>query len=150
MTTTTTTTVTLADLTRMLRESAGEEEGIDLDGDVLDTPFLELGYDSLALLQVIGEIQRTYGISVPDDAIVDAETPRALLEAHQLRPGHRGLSRPAGRPDFRIPRRGGGRPLRPARRCPSLPPLVPPLPLVPSGPGPTGRGSRPTRRYPCR
>lgn len=80
MTTTTTTTVTLADLTRMLRESAGEEEGIDLDGDVLDTPFLELGYDSLALLQVIGEIQRTYGISVPDDAVVDAETPRALLE----------------------------------------------------------------------
>ncbi|GGU89569.1 actinorhodin polyketide synthase acyl carrier protein [Streptomyces filipinensis] len=80
MTTTTSTTVTLADLTRMLRESAGEEEGIDLDGDVLDTPFLELGYDSLALLQVIGEVQRTYGISVPDDAVVDAETPRALLE----------------------------------------------------------------------
>ncbi|MDX6361930.1 MAG: minimal acyl carrier protein [Streptomyces sp.] len=78
-TTTTTTKVTLADLTRMLRESAGEEEGVDLDGDVIDTPFLELGYDSLALLQVIGEIQREYGISVPDDAVVDAETPGALL-----------------------------------------------------------------------
>ncbi|MEU7061131.1 acyl carrier protein [Streptomyces sp. NPDC046197] len=79
MTTTTTTTVTLADLTRMLRESAGEEEGIDLDGDVMDTPFMELGYDSLALLQVIGQIQREYGISIPDDAVVDAETPGALL-----------------------------------------------------------------------
>ncbi|MFI2643379.1 acyl carrier protein [Streptomyces sp. NPDC018610] len=79
MTTTTTTTVTLADLTRMLRESAGEEEGIDLDGDVIDTPFMELGYDSLALLQVIGQIQREYGISIPDDAVVDAETPGALL-----------------------------------------------------------------------
>ncbi|MFF7335562.1 acyl carrier protein [Streptomyces sp. NPDC090306] len=77
--TTTTATVTLADLTRMLRESAGEEEGVDLDGDVIDTPFMELGYDSLALLQVIGEIQREYGISIPDDAVVDAETPRALL-----------------------------------------------------------------------
>lgn len=77
--TTTTATVTLADLTRMLRESAGEEEGVDLDGDVIDTPFMELGYDSLALLQVIGEIQRDYGISIPDDAVVDAETPRALL-----------------------------------------------------------------------
>ncbi|MFB7939671.1 acyl carrier protein [Streptomyces sp. NPDC004779] len=75
----TTTTVTLADLTRMLREGAGEEEGVDLDGDVIDTPFIELGYDSLALLQVIGEIQREYGIEIPDDAIVDAETPRALL-----------------------------------------------------------------------
>ncbi len=77
--TATTNPVTLADLTRMLREGAGEEEGIDLDGDVIDTPFNELGYDSLALLQVIGEIQREYGIEIPDDAIVDAETPRALL-----------------------------------------------------------------------
>ncbi|GAA2501809.1 acyl carrier protein [Streptomyces gobitricini] len=76
---TTTTTVTLADLTRMLRESAGEEEGIDLDGDVIDTPFMDLGYDSLALLQVIGQIQREYGIAIPDDAVVDAETPGALL-----------------------------------------------------------------------
>ncbi|MFD0513457.1 acyl carrier protein [Streptomyces aureus] len=40
---------------------------------------MELGYDSLALLQVIGEIQRDYGISIPDDAVVDAETPGALL-----------------------------------------------------------------------
>ncbi|MDX3644625.1 acyl carrier protein [Streptomyces sp. MB09-02B] len=76
---TTTATVTLADLTRMLRESAGEEEGIDLDGDVIDTPFMDLGYDSLALLQVIGQIQREYGIEIPDDAVVDAETPGALL-----------------------------------------------------------------------
>ncbi|MDB1089579.1 acyl carrier protein [Streptomyces sp. ACA25] len=73
-------TVTLTDLTRMLRESAGEEEGIDLDGDVLDTPFIELGYDSLALLQVIGQVQRDYALQIPDDAVVDAETPRALLD----------------------------------------------------------------------
>ncbi|CAL9488458.1 MULTISPECIES: acyl carrier protein [Streptomyces] len=79
-TTTTKTEVTLADLTRMLRESAGEEEGVDLDGDVLDTPFIDLGYDSLALLQVIGQIQREYGIAIPDDAVVDAETPHALLD----------------------------------------------------------------------
>ncbi|GAB3667720.1 acyl carrier protein [Streptomyces sparsus] len=77
---TTTTEVTLTDLTRMLRESAGEEEGVDLDGDVIDQPFIELGYDSLALLQVIGRIQREYGTQIPDDAVVDAETPRALLE----------------------------------------------------------------------
>ncbi|MFE2599910.1 acyl carrier protein [Streptomyces sp. NPDC059396] len=76
---TTQTTVTLADLTRMLRESAGEEEGVDLDGDVLDTPFIDLGYDSLALLQVIGLIQREYGITIPDDAVAEAETPGALL-----------------------------------------------------------------------
>lgn len=72
--------LTLTELTRMLRESAGEEEGVDLDGDVMDTPFIELGYDSLALLQVIGQIQREHGVQIPDDAVVDAETPRAMLE----------------------------------------------------------------------
>jgi len=73
------TTVTLADLTRMLRESAGEEEGVDLDGDVLNVSFDDLGYDSLAMLQVIGQIQREYGIRLPDEAIAHTDTPRALL-----------------------------------------------------------------------
>ncbi|MGC0380114.1 acyl carrier protein [Streptomyces sp. SAI-129] len=72
-------TVTLTDLTRMLRESAGEEEGVDLDGDVLDVSFDELGYDSLAMLQVIGQVQREYGIRLPDETVADAGTPRALL-----------------------------------------------------------------------
>ncbi|MFJ4783593.1 acyl carrier protein [Streptomyces sp. NPDC088794] len=74
-----TTTVTLADLTRMLRESAGEEEGVNMDGDVLDVSFDDLGYDSLAMLQVIGQVQREYGIRLPDEAVADADTPRALL-----------------------------------------------------------------------
>ncbi len=70
----------LADLTRLLRECAGEDEAVDLDGDVMDTEFTELGYDSLALLQVIGRIQRDFGVVVPDDAVAEAETPRALLD----------------------------------------------------------------------
>jgi len=77
---TVTTTITLADLTRMLRESAGEEEGVDLDSGVQDTPFTDLGYDSLALLEVVGKIQREYGITIADDAATYAETPGALLE----------------------------------------------------------------------
>ncbi|MFJ4961849.1 Actinorhodin polyketide synthase acyl carrier protein [Streptomyces sp. ADI96-02] len=78
--------VTLTDLTRMLRESAGEEEGVDLEGGILDTPFIDLGYDSLALLQVIGLVQREYGVSVPDGAVADAETPRALLDVINTSP----------------------------------------------------------------
>ncbi|HZU56491.1 MAG TPA: acyl carrier protein [Actinocrinis sp.] len=74
-------------LTRLLRESAGVEEGVDLDGeDVLDTPFVEIGYDSLALLQVTGRIRREYGIDLPDDAVSDAETFRSLLEMIQSAP----------------------------------------------------------------
>lgn len=73
-------TFTLSDLTVKLRECAGESEGVDLDGDVLDTPFIELGYDSLALLQVTGVLKRELGIELADEAVVEAETPRQLLD----------------------------------------------------------------------
>jgi act minimal PKS acyl carrier protein len=73
-------------LIRLLRESAGVEEGVDLDGDVMDTPFVEIGYDSLALLQVTGRIRREYGIDLPDDAVSDVESFRDLLEMIQSAP----------------------------------------------------------------
>lgn len=71
---------TRADLNRLLREGAGEDDSVDLDGDVLDVPFDELGYDSLALLELCGRVQREFGIVVPDDAVVGMTTPRAALE----------------------------------------------------------------------
>ncbi|MFD8819572.1 acyl carrier protein [Streptomyces sp. NPDC059627] len=70
----------LSELTALLRECAGEEEGVDLDGDVLDTPFTDLGYDSLAMLQATGLIERDYEVTL-DEAIDDAGTPRAYLDA---------------------------------------------------------------------
>lgn len=71
----------LTDLTRLLRECAGEDEGVDLDAaDVLDTLFLDLGYDSLALLQTTGLIEREYEIALDEEAIDEAETPRQYLE----------------------------------------------------------------------
>ncbi|MFJ5927363.1 acyl carrier protein [Kitasatospora sp. NPDC092948] len=65
-------------LTRILRENAGADESVDLSGDILDTPFPDLGYDSLALLQAIGVIQRDFGVQLDDDAAA-AETPREFL-----------------------------------------------------------------------
>ncbi|MEV7562757.1 acyl carrier protein [Streptomyces sp. NPDC048331] len=70
----------LTDLTRLLLECAGEDEGVDLNGDVLDTLFLDLGYDSLALLQTTGRIEREYEIRLDEEAIDGAETPRQYLE----------------------------------------------------------------------
>ncbi|GAB2786435.1 acyl carrier protein [Streptomyces daliensis] len=69
---------TLDDLRRILREGAGET--VDLDGDILDTGFEELGYESLALLETGGRIEREYGITLDDAALTDAVTPRALIE----------------------------------------------------------------------
>ncbi|MFH8774795.1 MULTISPECIES: acyl carrier protein [unclassified Streptomyces] len=69
-----------SDLTRLLRESAGEEEPGLLDGDVLDVSFSDLGYDSVAVLQLIGLIERERGIQLADETVSEAQTPRALLE----------------------------------------------------------------------
>ncbi|GGP66127.1 MULTISPECIES: acyl carrier protein [Streptomyces] len=74
------TTFTLEDLKRILLEAAGADEGVDLDGDILDTEFEVLGYESLALLETGGRIEREYGISLDDDALTDATTPRALID----------------------------------------------------------------------
>ncbi|MDQ1041640.1 act minimal PKS acyl carrier protein [Streptomyces sp. V3I8] len=71
---------TIEDLRARLRECAGDIDGADLDGDTLDTPFVELGYDSLALLQVTAVISRERSIVIDDDAAIEAQTPRMLLK----------------------------------------------------------------------
>ncbi|WP_328535162.1 acyl carrier protein [Streptomyces sp. NBC_00344] len=73
--------LTIADLTRILRECAGEDEGVDLDGNILDTLFADLGYDSLALLEASSSIEREAGVKLSDDAVSEARTPRLLLAA---------------------------------------------------------------------
>ncbi|WP_165984166.1 acyl carrier protein [Streptomyces sp. YIM 98790] len=73
-------TMTVEELTTILRECAGEDEGVDLDGDILDTEFADLGYESLALLEASGRIEREYDITLSEEALTQARTPRALLE----------------------------------------------------------------------
>lgn len=70
----------LSDLTVLLRECAGQDEGVDLDGDIMDVPFVELGYDSLAMLQTTGRIERDFDLVLDEEAIDEAETPRKYLD----------------------------------------------------------------------
>ncbi|MFG1885539.1 acyl carrier protein [Micromonospora sp. NPDC049102] len=72
--------INLDDLRRILREAAGADEGTDLDAEILDHTFIELGYDSLALLETAGRIEREYHVALDDAVVVEAETPRALLD----------------------------------------------------------------------
>lgn len=73
--------IELRDLRRILRESAGTEQGVDLDGEILDTPFDDLGYDSIAIMETTARLTREYGVSIDDDdALVAATTPRLLLD----------------------------------------------------------------------
>jgi len=70
---------TANDLRRILLEGAGADEGVDLDGDILDVRFEALGYESLALLETGSRIEREYGITLDEDALAVANTPRALI-----------------------------------------------------------------------
>ncbi len=79
---------TLEDLKRILIEAAGAEEGVDLDGDILDTDFAVLGYESLALLETGGRIEREYAIVLDEDELADGVTPRALIDAVNIQLAH--------------------------------------------------------------
>jgi act minimal PKS acyl carrier protein len=70
---------TIEDLKRILMSAAGIAEGVNLDDDILDIGFDALGYESLAMLETSGRIEREYGITLGDSEVTDAETPRELL-----------------------------------------------------------------------
>lgn len=73
--------LTMDELTVLLRECAGDAEEVDLEtADASDISFVELGYDSLALLQVAGAVKRAYGVELPDDDVIGVETPQLLLQ----------------------------------------------------------------------
>nr|AGS49863.1 acyl carrier protein [uncultured bacterium esnapd17] len=71
--------LTIDDLREIMRDCAGEDESVDLNGDIADVRFDELGYDSLALLEAAGQIQRKYGVKLDDEVVVEADTPAALV-----------------------------------------------------------------------
>jgi len=72
---------TLDDLRRILLEAAGADENVDLAGDILDTSFEVLGYESIALLETGGRIEREYRIALDDDDLSEELTPRDLIDA---------------------------------------------------------------------
>jgi act minimal PKS acyl carrier protein len=71
---------TLADLRRTLLAGAGADEAVDLDGDIEDVEFDDLGYDSIALLETTSRIERERGVSLDEDSVATAKTPRELID----------------------------------------------------------------------
>ncbi|MDT0306494.1 acyl carrier protein [Streptomyces sp. DSM 44917] len=72
---------TIDDLRRLLVECAGSDATLPPGADIADTPFEDLGYDSLALMETAARIKQEFGIVIEDEALAEAETPRALLDA---------------------------------------------------------------------
>jgi act minimal PKS acyl carrier protein len=74
-------TFTIKDLRRILEDSAGAADGVDWESPVtLDLPFADLGYDSLALLELAAKVQQEYRTRIPDEAVSEMVTPRAAVE----------------------------------------------------------------------
>ncbi|MFE3170905.1 acyl carrier protein [Amycolatopsis sp. NPDC059090] len=72
---------TLDDLRRLLREAAGEDDTVQLDGDIADVPFADLGYDSVALLETAAAADREFGATIPDELLGELTTPAAFVKA---------------------------------------------------------------------
>jgi acyl carrier protein len=71
---------TLDELKVVVHEASGVTDGVSLDESALDETMRELGYDSLAVLEIASKIQRDFGIDMPDEAIEGMQTPRAILD----------------------------------------------------------------------
>jgi act minimal PKS acyl carrier protein len=67
-------------LMRTLRECAGEQEAAPTGINPLDVSFEELGYDSIALLETASRLGRELDLTIPDDVVFEAHTPRGLIE----------------------------------------------------------------------
>jgi len=72
---------TMDDLRTIMRESAGECEVRSPGIDIAQTSYEDLGYDSLALLEVTARIKQNLGVQPPDEAIAKTSTPAETVAA---------------------------------------------------------------------
>ena len=70
----------LDDLRMIMRGCAGVADGVDLDVDILDIPFEQLGYDSLALLEIAHTIEEQMGVVIPDGSVEQMRTPAEVID----------------------------------------------------------------------
>ncbi|WP_158884906.1 acyl carrier protein [Amycolatopsis anabasis] len=71
--------IDLARLVAALRECAGDSDEYDLDGEILDIPFDELGYDSLALMELAAKLKQEDGVALSEEEVIEMTTPRLAL-----------------------------------------------------------------------
>ncbi|MBF6466965.1 acyl carrier protein [Nocardia beijingensis] len=72
--------MTITELRRILVDCAGGEDLAELDGDISAVEFEELGYDSLALIETAARIQRDFGVTIPEEQLVEVKTPQELVD----------------------------------------------------------------------
>ncbi|MFO0659681.1 MAG: acyl carrier protein [Polyangiaceae bacterium] len=75
------------DLFPLFREIAEEIEKRKLPNVTPNSVIAELGIDSLAMMQIVGELEARLGVMIPDDQLVKLVTVADLLRVVQSRAG---------------------------------------------------------------
>ena len=86
-------TFSLNDLKDALCACAGETRWANLEGDIADQTFDDLGYDSLAMIETATYLSHHLGVDLPEEALADSKTPRHFI---QLVNDHLGAHAAAG------------------------------------------------------
>ncbi|GGQ20608.1 act minimal PKS acyl carrier protein [Actinomadura coerulea] len=71
--------ITLTDLVAVLRDCAGEDDGVDLGGDIADRAFTDLGYDSVAMMEVSARMVERFGLRLDEARLFELGTPAEML-----------------------------------------------------------------------
>jgi aromatase len=91
------TSFTIEDLRCLLRETPGAPEAIDGGCGGTEASYADLGYDSLALMEVAARIKQRHGVEVPQDAVATTATPAMTVVAvEQLVSGGNGTRNGTG------------------------------------------------------
>ena len=77
--------MTRPELIEMFTTTASEVAEKQFSGITEETIISDLGVDSLAMLEVIGEMERELGIAIPDDNLVGISTVSQLLDVVEKR-----------------------------------------------------------------
>lgn len=74
--------LTLEELVGRLSSCADRDAAVEVDlgGDVADVPLEDLGFDSLAVFNVVSELGRDCGVTLSYDEIAQARTPQGLVK----------------------------------------------------------------------
>ncbi|MET0425260.1 MAG: phosphopantetheine-binding protein [Actinoplanes sp.] len=72
--------ITIDDLTEVMESSIGLDDGVDLAKNQGDIDFADLGYDSLALIELASQVQHRFGVRISDeDALEKLRSPSAAV-----------------------------------------------------------------------
>jgi act minimal PKS acyl carrier protein len=72
--------ITIDDLTEIMQSSIGLDDGVELTGERSEMDFADMGYDSLALIELASQVQHRFGVKISDgEALERLRSPRAAV-----------------------------------------------------------------------